>query len=85
MLSQMFQPYYQADPRIPGIGLCFWLGDVGGHRTAGHGGGWPGFISALTVAPDDGVAVLAFTNTGSTRACPGQRRAGLREILGAAA
>jgi hypothetical protein len=83
-LSEMFQPQYQADPRIPGIALCFWLGDVGGHRTAGHGGGWPGFISALTVAPDDGVAVLAFTNTGTP--VPGQvSDALLREVLGVAA
>lgn len=80
-LSEMFQPQYRPDPRIPGLGLCFWLGDVEGHRTAGHGGAWPGFISALVVAPDDGVAVLAFTNT---RTVTPERvtDALLREILG---
>ena len=64
-LSEMFQPQYRPDPRIPGLGLCFWLGDVDGHRTVGHGGAWPGFISAMVVAPDNEVAVLAFTNTGT--------------------
>ncbi len=80
-LREMFRPQYQPDPRIPGLGLSFWLGDVGGHRTVGHGGGWPGFISAMVVAPDDGVAVLAFSNTG-TMTPERVSDALLREILG---
>ena len=40
----MFRPQYQPDPRLPGIGLSFLRGEVGGHRTIGHDGGWPGFI-----------------------------------------
>ena len=83
-LSEMFQPHYQPDPRIPGLGLSFWLGDVGGHRTVGHSGGWPGFISSMVVVPDDKVAVLAFTNTGTVT--PERvSDALLREILGVAA
>lgn len=84
MLTEMFRPHYQPDPRLPGIGLSFLRGDIGGHRTVGHDGGWPGFISAMVVAPDDDVAVLAFTNTGS-EAPDRVSDAILREILGVAA
>jgi len=62
-LAQMIQPHFQLDPRLPGQGLAFFLRDLGGHRTIGHGGGWPGFISQMLVAPDDGLALLVFTNT----------------------
>ena len=81
LLAEMFSPQYRPDPRLPGIGLSFLRGDVGGHRTVGHDGGWPGFISTMVVAPDDGVAVLAFTNAGSVT--PDRvSDAVLREILG---
>jgi CubicO group peptidase (beta-lactamase class C family) len=84
MLAEMFRPHYQPDPRLPGIGLSFLRGDIGGHRIVGHDGGWPGFVSAMMVAPDDGLAVLAFTNAGSVT--PGRASdAVLREILGVAA
>ena len=64
-LATMFEPHYQPDPRIPGIGLAFFRGEVGGHRTVGHDGILPGFNSALLLAPDDGVGVIAFTNGSS--------------------
>ena len=66
-IATMFEPHYQPDRRIPGIGLAFFRGDVGGHRTVGHDGILPGFNSALLLAPDDDVGVIAFTN-GSTGA-----------------
>jgi len=84
ILAEMFSPQYRPDPRLPGIGLSFLRGDVGGHRTVGHDGGWPGFISTMVVAPDDGLAVLAFTNAGSVT--PARvSDAVLREMLGVAA
>lgn len=64
-LATMFEPQYQPHPRIPGIGLGFFRGDVGGHRTVGHDGILPGFNSALVLAPDDGVGLIAFTNGSS--------------------
>ena len=64
-LATMFEPHYQPDRRIPGIGLAFFRGDVGGHRIVGHDGILPGFNSALLLAPDDGVGVIAFTNGSS--------------------
>jgi hypothetical protein len=63
----MFEPHYQTDPRVPGIGLAFDRGNTGGHRVIEHGGILPGFDSQLFIAPDDGVGVLAFTN-GARRA-----------------
>jgi CubicO group peptidase (beta-lactamase class C family) len=61
-LSTMFEPHYQPDPRVPGWGLGFARGEAGGHRLVGHDGILPGFNSTLLVAPDDGLAIVAFTN-----------------------
>jgi CubicO group peptidase (beta-lactamase class C family) len=66
-LACIFEPHYQPDPRVPGIGLAFNRGTADGHRVIEHGGILPGFDSQLFVAPDDGVGVLAFTN-GARRA-----------------
>jgi len=66
-LATMFEPQYQPDPRIPGIGLGFFRGDVGGHPVVEHQGILSGFNSQIFVAPDDGVGVMAFTN-GASRA-----------------
>ncbi len=61
-LVTMFAPSYQPDPRIPGIGLAFFRHDVGGHLVVEHDGLVPGFSSEMSVAPHDGIGVLAFTN-----------------------
>jgi CubicO group peptidase (beta-lactamase class C family) len=61
-LATMFEPHYQPDPRVQGVGLGFFRGDAGGHRVVGHEGILPGFNSVLSLAPDDGVGVIAFTN-----------------------
>jgi hypothetical protein len=58
----MYEPHYQPDPRIPGIGLAWFRGEVAGHRLVGHDGILPGFNSALLLAQDDGVGLIAFTN-----------------------
>ncbi len=64
-LATMFEPHYQPDPRLPGMGLGFFRSDAGGHRVVGHDGILPGFNSELVVAPDDGVGLVAFTNGSS--------------------
>ena len=61
-LATMFEPHYRPDPRVPGWGLGFFSGQAGGHLVVGHDGILPGFNSTLLVAPDDGVAIVAFTN-----------------------
>ena len=60
----MFDPHFQPDPRMPGQGLGFLLGDEDGHRTVGHDGIVSGFLSQMTVAPDDGIGVVVLANTG---------------------
>jgi CubicO group peptidase (beta-lactamase class C family) len=66
-LASMFDPHYEPDPRLAGMGLGFFRNDASGHRVVGHEGRLPGFNSQLLVAPDDGVGIVAFTN-GSSRA-----------------
>lgn len=61
-LATMFEPHYQPDPRVPGMGLGFERNNADGHRVVGHGGILPGFNSQMFVAPDDGVGLIAFTN-----------------------
>ncbi len=83
-LATMFEPHYQSDPRLPGIGLAFVRHEAGGHRTVEHGGILPGFSSQLFLAPDDGVGVIAFTNMGSPAPLwlPFELEALLRLLLG---
>jgi CubicO group peptidase (beta-lactamase class C family) len=61
-LASMFAPHYQPDPRLPGVGLAFFRRELGGHLIVEHDGLVPGFSSQLSVAPDDGIGVMAFTN-----------------------
>jgi CubicO group peptidase (beta-lactamase class C family) len=61
-LSSMFAAHYRPDPRVPGVGLAFFRRDVGGHLVVEHDGLVPGFSSQMSVAPGDGVGVVAFTN-----------------------
>ena len=63
-VAQMFSPHYQPDPRLSGMGLGFELGAEDGHRTVGKTGVVRGFLSAMTMAPDAGVGVVALANTG---------------------
>jgi CubicO group peptidase (beta-lactamase class C family) len=61
-LAAMFAPHYQPDPRLPGIGLGFFRRDLGGHHVVEHDGLVPGFNSQMSLAPDDGLGIVAFTN-----------------------
>lgn len=61
-LAAMFAPHYQPDPRLPGVGLAFFRHEIGGHLVVEHDGLLPGFTSQLSVAPDDDLGVVAFTN-----------------------
>ena len=62
--ASMFRPHFRADPRLPGMGLGFLLGQEGDRRTVGHDGIVPGFLSEMLLAPDDGVGVVVLGNTG---------------------
>ena len=63
-VATMFQPHFQPDPRVPGMGLAFELGEEGGQRTVSKTGIVSGFHSAMALAPDKGIGVVAFSNTG---------------------
>ena len=63
-LASMFQPHFQPDPRVPGMGLGFEPGEERGHATVGKTGIVASFLSAMVVAPDDGIGVVVFTNAG---------------------
>lgn len=83
-VASMFEPHYQPDPRIPGIGLAFFRADLGGHLAVEHQGILPGFNSQVFLAPDDGVGVIAFTN-GARKAMlwlPAEVAGLLRQLLG---
>jgi CubicO group peptidase (beta-lactamase class C family) len=84
-VASMFEPSYQPDPRIPGMGLGFFRGQAGPHPIVGHDGIWPGFHSALILAPGQHTGVVAFANTGpfSPLAAAGPvAGAVLRSVLG---
>ncbi len=83
-LASMFEPHYQPDPRLPGIGLSFFRFNFGGHLAVEHGGILPGFNSQIFAAPDDGVAVMAFTNgaRGAMLWLPGEIAGLLNRLLG---
>jgi CubicO group peptidase (beta-lactamase class C family) len=83
-LAAMFEPHYQPDPRVPGIGLAFWRGSTAGHRVIEHGGILPGFNSEIFVAPDDGIGAMAFTNgaRGAMLWLPGEVAGLLNQLLG---
>lgn len=61
-LAAMFAPQYQPDPRLPGLGLAFFRARLGGHTVVEHQGVLPPHYAQIVVAPDDGAAVMIFTN-----------------------
>jgi CubicO group peptidase (beta-lactamase class C family) len=83
-LASMFEPHYQTDPRVPGIGLAFFRANLGGHLAVEHQGILPGFNSQIWVAPRDGVGVMAFAN-GARQAMmwlPAEAAGLLKRLLG---
>ena len=63
-LATMFRPHFQPDPRVPGMGLAFELGEEGDQRTVGKTGILAGFHSAMALAPQERIGVLVLSNTG---------------------
>jgi CubicO group peptidase (beta-lactamase class C family) len=80
-LAEMMSPQYSVHPGMPGMGLAFWLDRFGEHRVAGHDGNVPGFASSLLAAPDDGVGVVALTNTSTFNGAHHLAAALLRSLL----
>ena len=65
-LDLMWQPHVQLDPRLPAMGLGFFVDQWGDQRIVSHDGAWLGFNSSLWLAPEANWGVFAFTNSGNT-------------------
>ncbi len=52
-------------PNFYGYGESWFLSDYRGHRLAWHTGGWPGFVSRLTLVPEEHLGVVVLTNAES--------------------
>jgi CubicO group peptidase (beta-lactamase class C family) len=63
-VATMFRPHFRPDPRVPGMGLAFELGEEGGRKTVGKTGILSGFHSAMALAAEEGIGVIVFSNTG---------------------
>jgi CubicO group peptidase (beta-lactamase class C family) len=62
-LSEMVGDQYRPEPRLPGWGLSFGVGDVTGMRSFGHGGAvFGGWNSHLGVFPDLDAALVIHVN-----------------------
>jgi CubicO group peptidase (beta-lactamase class C family) len=83
-LAAMLGPHHQPDPRLPGMGLAFFRGELDGHRMVEHDGILPGFNSILLVAPDDDIGIVGMTNgsSGATAWLPIEVRRLMRHLLG---
>jgi CubicO group peptidase (beta-lactamase class C family) len=81
-LDEMTSSQFAVDPRFTGIGLAYFLDRFGTHRVFGHDGNNPGFASALLIAPDDGVGVVALTNTSTFVGAHLLAASVLRSVLG---
>ncbi|MCJ7624558.1 MAG: beta-lactamase family protein [Anaerolineaceae bacterium] len=64
-LKMMMTSQLETDARVHDMGLAFILDKYGRYAIAEHGGGWPGFISDMKVAPGANTGVVVFTNSSS--------------------
>lgn len=81
-LQLMWSPQYSPDPRIPGMGLGFFLDRLGEYRVVGHDGNLPGFAAGLLLAPHEGLGVVVLTNTATLFGVHLLARSVLRALLG---
>ena len=62
-LALMTEDHWRPDARLPGRGLGFGLGSLGGRRTFGHQGEYiGGWHSAMTLFPEHDTAVIIHIN-----------------------
>jgi hypothetical protein len=74
----LFQPHFRPAPRVAGMALGFEPHTERGRALICTGGTVNGFLSALEMAPEEGVGVVVLANTGGLDNC------GLPEPLAAA-
>ncbi|MEV2226095.1 serine hydrolase domain-containing protein [Nocardia vinacea] len=84
-LATMFEAQYQPDPRIPGMGLAFFVASRVAIGSSNTRASLPGFDSQIWLAPDDGLGIFACTN-GAHRAMlwlPAEVSEMMNDLLGA--
>ena len=65
LASMMIEHGEAAGSAFARRGLAFGMALANGHKLVCHNGGFPGFYSALSVAPEIGIGVVLLTNTSS--------------------
>jgi CubicO group peptidase (beta-lactamase class C family) len=63
--AQMITPAALADGSTVPYGFGMGVGELGGHRSIGHGGGINGFTSHMAYLPDDELVIVVLNNTDS--------------------
>jgi hypothetical protein len=61
----MFRPHFRPDPRMAGMGLGFDRHEERGRTLIGKTGTVSGFLSAIGMAPEEGIGVVVLGNTGA--------------------
>jgi CubicO group peptidase (beta-lactamase class C family) len=65
------------------VGLTWFITDINGVRTIGHGGGTNGQITQLSIVPEHGFALVVLTNAGKGgEICGAAVKSGLKNYLG---
>jgi len=82
-VSSMFEPHFQPDPRMAGMGLGFDRHGELGRTFIGKTGIVSGFLSAIGMAPEEGIGVVVLGNTGglSGRGAPAPLAEALTRLL----
>jgi CubicO group peptidase (beta-lactamase class C family) len=63
-VASMFRAHFRPDPRMAGAGLGFDRREERGRTLVGKTGILSGFLSAIGMAPDQGIGVVVLGNTG---------------------
>ena len=87
LLEQMWKPQFAKEGQQTGAGIGFFVSEIDGRRSVGHGGAIYGFSTQLSVLPDDklGVIVVAtedFTNGVTSRIADLALKSMLKERTG---
>jgi D-alanyl-D-alanine dipeptidase len=59
--EQMWTPQFAAAGEKTGAGIGFFISDLEGHRSVGHGGAIYGFATQLSMLPDEKLGVIVIT------------------------
>jgi CubicO group peptidase (beta-lactamase class C family) len=70
-------------PNFSGYGEGWFLSDYRGHKLAWHTGGWPGFVSRVTMVPDLKLGIVVMTNQQSGAAFQAVTMRALDAYMGA--